>query len=369
MRFLDDTTTRHGQPARSAVLLVNLGTPAAPTAAAVRPYLAQFLGDPRVVEIPKAIWNLILYGVILPVRARKSAAKYASIWTPDGSPLRIHTERQATLLRGWLGERGLDVEVAWAMRYGEPSIEKTLLDLRARGVERLLVLPLYPQYSASTTATAVDEVCRLQQRLRNQFELRFIKHYHDHPAYIEALAARLRTHFEQSGMPDKLVMSFHGVPKRTLLKGDPYHCECLKTARLVAERLGLAKERWLVTFQSRFGKAEWLQPYTAPTLEKLAREGVQRVDLFCPGFTSDCLETLEEIALEGRQTFLGAGGREFNYIDCLNDRPEWIDALAAIVEDHGAGWLPRLTDRPQRERAAGLTRELARAAGAERLAD
>jgi len=368
MRFVNDTTTRHGQLPRSAVLLINLGTPDAPTAAAVRPYLAQFLGDSRVVEIPKAIWNLILYGVILPIRAKKSAAKYASIWTTGGSPLRVWTERQATLLRGWLGERGLDVEVAWAMRYGQPGIDRVLTELREKGVERLLVLPLYPQYSASTTATAVDEVCRMQMRLRNQFEVRFIKHYHDHDSYIGALAARLTAHFEQNGRPDKLVMSFHGVPKRTLEMGDPYHCECLKTARLVAERLALAPGSWLVTFQSRFGKAEWLQPYTAPTLEKLARDGVGRVDLFCPGFTSDCLETLEEIALEARHSFLTAGGREFHYIDCLNDRPEWIGALADIVEEHGAGWLHRRADRPTREREAGLTRGLAQAAGATRVA-
>lgn len=339
----------HGTIAKTAVVLVNLGTPDAPTAAALHRYLKQFLSDPRVVEIPKAAWWFILNGIILPLRSSQSAAKYASIWTREGSPLKIHTEKQAMLLRGYLGERGHEVQVAYAMRYGNPSLPQVLDKLKVDGCDRILVLPAYPQYSGTTTASIFDAVFRHYARVRNVPELRLIKHYHDHDAYIQALKKSVLAYWGMHGRPNKLVMSFHGVPKRTLHLGDPYHCECQKTARMLAAQLQLPPEQYLVTFQSRFGKAEWLQPYTAPTLEKLAKEGVRRVDVICPGFTSDCLETLEEIAMEAKSGFLAAGGKEFHYIPCLNESPTWIAALAEIAEQHMIGWPTMLTSQMREE--------------------
>ncbi|MBA2723024.1 MAG: ferrochelatase, partial [Methylibium sp.] len=329
MKHRPEPDHRHGSAERVAVLLVNLGTPDAPTAPALRRYLAEFLSDPRVVEIPRALWWLILHGVILRVRPRKSAAKYASIWTDEGSPLAVWTAKQATLLAGYLGERGTPVLVRHAMRYGQPSVASRLDALKAEGATRILVLPLYPQYAAATTASVFDAVYAWAARVRRVPELRFVNHYHDDDGYIAALARRIEGHWQTHGRPERLVLSFHGVPERTLQLGDPYHCECQKTARLLRERLSLAPEQVLVTFQSRFGRARWLQPYTEPTLVALARSGVQRVDVACPGFTSDCLETLEEIAQEARHAFLEAGGREFQYIACLNDQHEWIAALGA----------------------------------------
>src|SRR6476661_5877859 len=253
----------HGQQPVTGVLLCNLGTPDAPTPKAVRRYLRQFLADTRVVEIPRAVWLPLLVGVILPLRARKSAAKYASIWTPEGSPLKVWTERQAKLLQGALGEAGhRGVKVRYAMRYGHPSIESQLDALKAEGATRILVLSAYPQYSGTTTASLLD-----------------------------ALATTIQRHWREHGRPDHFVMSFHGVPERTLRLGDPYHCECQKTGRLLAARLGLQAGQYTVSFQSRFGKAKWVEPYTEPTLRELARKGVARVDVVCPGFTSDCLET------------------------------------------------------------------------------
>ncbi|HWH73751.1 MAG TPA: ferrochelatase [Methylibium sp.] len=338
MKHAPEPAHHHGRAERTGVLLVNLGTPDAPTAAALRRYLAQFLGDPRVVEIPRPLWWLILHGIILRVRPRKSAAKYASIWTEAGSPLKVWTEKQATLLAGYLGERGHPVHVRAAMRYGSPSIASQLDALKADGATRILVLPLYPQYSATTTASVFDAVYAWAARIRRVPELRFVNQYHDDAGYIRALARRIETYWQTHGRPDRLVLSFHGVPERTLRLGDPYHCQCHKTARLLAERLGLRPEQVQITFQSRFGKAKWLEPYTEPTLVALARQGIGRVDVACPGFTSDCLETLEEIAQEARAAFLGAGGREFHYIACLNDQHEWIDALAAIALRHLQGW-------------------------------
>ena len=324
---------------RSAVVLVNLGTPDAPTSSAVRRYLKQFLSDPRVVEIPRAVWWFILNLIILPFRSSQSAKKYASIWTREGSPLKVHTQKQAKLLAGALAARGHDgVTVAMAMRYGSPSLPEVLAQLKREGCERIAILPAYPQYSGTTTGSIYDAVFAHYATVRNVPELRFIKQYHEHDTYIEALRDSVLNHWESHGRPEKLVMSFHGVPKRTLLLGDPYHCQCLKTARLLAEKLGLSKDQYMVTFQSRFGKAEWLQPYTAPTLVALAQQGVKRVDLLCPGFTSDCLETLEEIAMEAKHDFEAAGGEHFHYIACLNETPRWITGLAEIAEQHMIGW-------------------------------
>ena len=336
----------HQQSERTAVLLVNLGTPDAPTPSAVRRYLKEFLSDPRVVEIPRVIWWCILNLIILPIRSKASAKKYASIWMQGqetGSPLLIHSKNQALALEKRFSSQGKEVMVELAMRYGKPSLESVLKKLRDAGVGRLLVLPLYPQYSATTTASTFDEIFRVLATWRNQPELRLVKHYHDHPAYIQALKEQVEASWQLNGRPDfeqgdKLVFSFHGVPKRTLDKGDPYHCECHKTGRLLREALGLTPDQALVTFQSRFGKAEWLKPYTAPTLEKLAKEGCQRVDVFCPGFPADCLETLEEIAMEARESFLERGGKDYRYIPCLNSNPKWIEALSDIAYTHLLGW-------------------------------
>lgn len=338
-RYAPEPAQQHGAPRLTAVLLVNLGTPQAPTTAALRRYLKQFLWDPRVVEIPRPVWWLILNGIILNLRPARSAAKYARIWMQDGSPLKVHTERQAKLLKGWLGEAGNpEVEMAWAMRYGQPSIGSVLDDFKRKGVERVLVVPLYPQYAASTTASVMDNVADWLKTCRNPPEMRFIKHFHEYPGYIAALAASVREHWTAHGRPDKLLMSFHGLPRRSLDLGDPYHCECRKTGRLLAEALSLEEQDYLITFQSRFGKAEWLQPYTQPTLEKLGREGTARVDVVCPGFVADCLETLEEIALECKAAFLSSGGTEFHYIPCVNERPDWIEALRDLISTHLSGW-------------------------------
>jgi ferrochelatase len=326
---------------RTAVLWCNLGSPDEPTAAAVRPYLADFLGDSRVVEIPRALWALILHGIILRTRPARSAAKYASIWTPEGSPLKVWTRKQAKLLAGWLGERGHRVTVRDAMRYGNPSIAAQLDALKAEGATRVLVLQAYPQYSATTTASVIDAVNAWSARVRRLPEFRFVNQYHDEPLYVEALAQSAMRYWKDHGRPDQLVMSFHGIPERNIRQGDPYQAQCLATARLLAERLQLAPSQYRVTFQSRFGRAKWLEPYTEPSLREMGATGVARVDVMCPGFPADCLETLEEIAMEGREAFLHAGGKEFHYIPCLNDSNAWITALAAIAERHLSGWPTR----------------------------
>ncbi|MNR78077.1 Ferrochelatase [compost metagenome] len=366
MSFRTEPPYIHGSLPKTAVVLVNLGTPDAPTTSAVRRYLKQFLSDPRVVEIPRAIWWFILHLIILPFRSGKSAKKYASIWSNEGSPLKVHTEKQAKLLNGYLGERGHKVKVVYAMRYGQPALPDVLRQLKADGCERILILPAYPQYSGTTTASIFDAVFSHYAQERNVPELRFIKNYHDHDAYIRALRKSVLAHWDMAGRPDKLVMSFHGVPKRTLTLGDPYHCECHKTARLLAKELELTPDQYMVTFQSRFGKAEWLQPYTAPTLQKLAKEGVGRVDVICPGFTSDCLETLEEIAMEARHDFMSAGGKDFNYIACLNENEAWIKAIAEITELHLIGW-PTIVPpslREEQEQQAQVSRSEAERLGA-----
>jgi len=336
--FRPEPAYRHGQPAHTAVLLVNLGTPDAPTAPALRRYLAEFLSDPRVVEIPRLVWLPILHGVILRTRPAKSAAKYASVWMPEGSPLAVWTARQSAAVAEELARRGHRVLVRAAMRYGNPSLASVMDELRAAGATRVLVLPLYPQYAAATTASIADKLLAWSCQARRMPELRFVAEYHDDPGYIHALAERVQAHWQVHGRAERLVLSFHGVPHRSLLLGDPYHCQCHKTARLLAQALDLASDAMKVTFQSRFGKAKWLEPYTEPTLCELAEQGVKSVDVMCPGFVSDCLETLEEIAMEAREAFIEAGGQDFRYIDCLNDRPSWITALSDLAERQMSGW-------------------------------
>lgn len=300
----------------NGVLLVNLGTPAAPTPEAVRTYLAEFLGDPRVVEIPRFIWLPILYGLVLRKRPAQSAAKYAKVWTGEGSPLMVHTRRQAALL----GAAMPDAKVAFAMRYGEPSIASGLAQLK--GCDEVLVVPMYPQFARSTTESIRDVLPK---------GTRMLEDFHDHPAYIAALAALVRGDWTTHGQPDVLVMSFHGLPQRAIERGDPYFRQCMKTADLLAQALGLEDERFRVGFQSRFGPAKWIQPYTSDILTRLGTEKTSRVDVFCPGFVADCLETLEEIAMEGREIFQHAGGGEYRALPCLNEHPAWIEGLAKIV--------------------------------------
>jgi ferrochelatase len=365
MRLHPEPAYQHGSVPRTGLLLLQLGTPSAPTPAAVRAYLKEFLSDPRVVEAPRWLWKPLLHGFILRTRPARSAAKYAKVWTREGSPLAVHTQRQATLLTGYLGERLRSPHaLAWAMRYGEPSIEGALLRLREQGCDRILALPMYPQYSMSTTATAFAAVFEALGRMRNMPALRLVRGYHDHPAYIAALARNLGEFWMANGRPDKLVMSFHGVPKFTLGRGDPYHCECHKTARLLAEELGLKPEHYVVSFQSRFGRLEWLQPYTIDTVTGLGRRKTGRVDVVCPGFVADCLETLEEIGIENRDAFLKAGGKAFNLVPCLNERHEWIEALARIAAENLHGWASTEWDAAAATREAAASRARAAALGA-----
>lgn len=338
-----ESNFKHGTPQKTAVLLVNLGTPDAPDTPSVRRYLAEFLADPRVVEIPRLVWLLILYLFVLPLRPKKSAEKYRQVWTEEGSPLLAIGKRQLKVLVEDFKARKWSVHVELAMRYGNPSVGARLNFLRDNAYDRILVLPLYPQYAAATTASSFDAVFDWARPVRNVPELRFVKHYHDHPAYIHALAEHVRRYWSRNGRPnfgqgDLLVMSFHGLPESTLLKGDPYHCECHKTARLLIEELGLQKTDYRVTFQSRFGKAKWLGPYTDKTLQALGQSAIRRVDVLCPGFLVDCLETLEEINMEVRQIFQEAGGGEFHYIACLNDSELAGAMLTEIASQHLQGW-------------------------------
>ncbi|RVU85855.1 ferrochelatase [Leucothrix sargassi] len=338
-RYTHDEQFFHGKSESLGVLLVNLGTPDEPTTPAVRRYLKEFLSDGRVVEIPKVIWWCILNGIILRKRPAESAKLYASVWGEEGSPLLANGKKQQQALQQEMAVRfNGPVHVKLAMRYGNPSILNGLRELRKEGARRLLVLPLYPQYSATTTATTYDAVSKEMKRWRWLPEIRFVNQYHDNERYIATLAKSIEAHWAEHGRKEKLVMSFHGLPKRNLELGDPYHCQCHKTGRLIAEKLGLKKDEWLVTFQSRFGRAEWLKPYTDKTLEKLAEEGVNSINIVCPGFPADCLETLEEIAVENRDVFIDAGGKDYSYIPALNYDPEHIQVLADIIQQHTQGW-------------------------------
>lgn len=330
---------RHNQPARLGILVTNLGTPDAPTTPALRRYLREFLSDPRVVEAPRLLWWFILHGVILRIRPPRSAAAYRKVWQPEGSPLLLHTAAQSEGIRAALQERyGDNLVVGFAMRYGNPSISSVLDEMQAHGVRRLLVLPLYPQYSGSTTASTFDAISRDFKNRRWLPDLRFISHYHDYPPYIEAMASHIERHWQEHGRQDKLILSYHGIPLSYLLRGDPYHCECHKTSRLLAERLGLRPDQYLTTFQSRFGREEWLRPYTDETLKALPGQGTRSIDVFCPGFSADCLETIEEIDEENREYFLGAGGESFQYIPALNATEGHISALTRLIEDNLKGW-------------------------------
>lgn len=331
-RFLGRGNELHDKKAKVGVLVTNLGTPEAPTASALRTYLREFLSDPRVVEIPRIVWMIILHGIILRVRPKKSAALYKSIWTEQGSPLMVISKQQKEKLAIALTAKyGDNVTVALAMRYGDPSIENALNTFQQAGVNNIIVLPLYPQYAGPTVASTFDVVVKTLQKWRWIPNLRFISGYHDNPQYINALANTVTEHIARYGKPDKLVLSYHGMPKLFLDNGDPYFCFCHKTTRLLVEKLDLNEDDFVLTFQSRFGKAEWLQPYTDVTLAKLAKEGHKHVAIISPAFSADCLETLEELEHENRAIFIDAGGEKYHYIACLNDRDDHIDALVDVI--------------------------------------
>ena len=319
----------------TGILVTNLGTPDEPETAAVRRYLREFLSDPRVVEIPKIVWMMILHGIILRVRPARSAKLYKSVWTEAGSPLLAISKRQRDKLEQALRSAGHDDFVLkLAMRYGSPSISSMLREFQQAGIHRIVVLPLYPQYAGPTTGSTFDAIADEFKQWRWVPELHFINTYHDHPLYIQALAESIRRHIDEHGKPQKLVFSYHGMPRRNLTLGDPYHCLCQKTTRLVVERLGLGESDTITTFQSRFGKAEWLKPYTDATLASLPGEGVKDVAILSPAFSADCLETLEELDHENRQVFMDAGGEQYRYIPCLNDNADHIEMMAALLSPY-----------------------------------
>ena len=319
---------------KKAILLVNLGTPSAPTSKAVRRYLRQFLSDPRVVEIPKIVWWFILNGIILPLRGPKSAKNYQKVWTAQGSPLLVNLQKQAEALNQLVQASMNHTRVFYAMRYGEPAIQSILERIREQQFGEIIVLPLNPQYSATTTASIFDEIARVFATWRNIPKLHFISHYYDNKHYIDALAHSIEQHWQQHGRAEKLLFSFHGIPKRCVNKGDPYEAHCKITSDLLANRLGLENSQWQLCFQSRFGAEKWLQPYTEPTVITLAQTGTRSIDIICPGFSSDCLETLEEINLGIRARFLEHGGQQFHYIPALNDQALHIEAILDVSKQN-----------------------------------
>lgn len=352
----------HGLPEALGVLLVNLGTPDEPTPKAVRRYLGQFLSDPRVVELPRLLWLAILHGYILRTRPARSAAAYRKIWTDQGSPLLLHTQDIGSSMQEKLSARlsgAVNVEVG--MSYGNPSIPDALQKLYDQCVRRIIVLPLYPQYSGTTTASVFDAVTSELSRRRWVPELHFINHYHDATGYISALTASVRDYWDINGRGERLLMSFHGVPERTLTSGDPYHCHCQKTARLVAEALELPDDAWHVSFQSRVGREQWLQPYTDTTLEAWGKEQVGDIDVICPGFSADCLETLEEIQMENAELFASSGGGELRYIPALNARDDHVSFLSRLIEKHVGGWPEASPDWNLSETSRQLEKSLQRA--------
>ncbi|HEZ0077208.1 TPA: ferrochelatase [Neisseria meningitidis] len=332
--FFPEPSLSYTQQNRTAVLLLNLGTPDAPTAQAVRPYLKSFLTDRRVVELPKWLWYPILHGLVLTLRSKKSAHAYEKIWFKEGSPLEVYTARQAAAL----AERMPDLIVRHAMTYGNPSVADVLSELKAQGAGRLLVIPMYPQYAASSSGAAVDKVCEQLLLQRNQMSVRTVSRFYDDTGYIDAMKNHILRYWAEHGRGKKLMLSFHGVPQKHHDLGDPYPDECRHTAKLLAEALELTEDQYVVSFQSQFGRAKWVTPSTQDLFGKLPKQGVTELDVFCPGFLADCLETMEEIALMGREQFYEAGGKSYRYIPCLNDNPDWIDALVALAEENLGGW-------------------------------
>lgn len=355
MKYQGRKDFSHGGPPLAAVVLVNLGTPDHPDAGAVRRYLGQFLADPRVIELPRLLWRLILHGVILRIRPRRSAHAYQQVWTERGSPLLFHTQDLTKATQHALRAAGQErIEVHMAMRYGNPSLPKVLQQLMGRNLRRLLIMPLYPQYSATTTGSVFDAVADELKTWRWVPELGFINDYYNRPGYCQLLANSVQRHRQQSGAAQHLLFSFHGIPERYLFAGDPYYCHCLATARQTAEHLQLRADQWSVSFQSRVGRERWLGPYTEQELRRLPQAGVKSLDVICPAFAVDCLETLEEIAMQGRDTFLAAGGEQFRYVGALNAEPDHAHWIAQLIAQSTAHW-PEA--RP--ERMAQLDAEIA----------
>ena len=329
----------HGSGLKTGILLTNLGTPDEPTAPSLKTYLRQFLSDERVIETPKPIWWLILNGIVLRTRPAKSAKAYQSVWTDDGSPLLLYTKKQKNLIKEKLEKKYSNLVFDIGMRYGNPSIAEGLNNLRKQNCDRIIVLPLYPQYCAATTGSTFDAVALELQKWRWVPSLRFIGSYYDQPLYIQALKNSIEEFWSKNDKPKKLLFSYHGIPKKYLDKGDPYHCFCRKTTRLVAESMNLPEDNYMTTFQSRFGPAEWLQPYTDKTIESLAKEGTDDIHVISPAFSSDCLETIEELNEENREIFMENGGKKFGYIPCLNDRDDHILLLTSLLENELHGWV------------------------------
>lgn len=355
MKYKGSAAFTHAQADKVGVLITNLGTPEAPTKQALRPYLKEFLSDPRVVEVPRLIWWMILNLVILNIRPGRSAKAYQTVWTEEGSPLLVHTRNQAEALREKMtAQWGDNIVVDFAMRYGNPSVDSVIEKMLQQGVRKLLVVPLYPQYCASTTASTFDAVADSLRQRRWMPELRFVTHYHDNPEFIDVCANKIQKHWDKYGRADKLMFSYHGIPKRYLTNGDPYHCECYKTSRLIAAKLGLEKDQYMTCFQSRFGREEWLKPYTDHTLKALPGEGVKSVQIVCPGFSADCLETIEEIGEENREYFLEAGGERYEYIEALNSDPQHIDMLSDLITKNLSGWQGQADNTQRAELAIAL---------------
>jgi ferrochelatase len=333
MKYIGQTEYDHdGASPRQGILLCNLGTPDAPRPAELRRYLKEFLSDPRVVEIPRLLWWMILNLIILRIRPRRSAKLYQSVWTEAGSPLMLYSQGQVKAVKQRLAEKYGGIPVVLGMRYGNPSMASAIKELTDQNVRDIIVLPLYPQYAGATTGSTFDAIAKTFTKLRWVPELQFINGYHKSEGYLDALCSTIKRHIDEHGQPDKLVFSYHGTPERYLKNGDPYHCFCHQTTRLVREKLGFDESQVMTTFQSRFGREPWLQPYTDKTLEQLPENGVKHVAVICPGFSSDCLETIEEINMEARESFIESGGEQFHYIPCLNDEPAHIDALVSILE-------------------------------------
>ena len=337
--YFGEKNYQHGSAEKTGILLTNLGTPDAPTAKALKPYLKEFLSDPRVIEIPKFIWQIILRIIILNIRPRRSAKNYKKIWTEDGSPLLNISRNQHKKVEKILKNEFKDIVVVLAMRYGNPSIEKGLLQLQKNKVRRLLVLPLYPQYCAATTASTFDKITSILNNWRWIPEIRFINQYFEEKLFIDAISNSIKIAWKEKGKPQKTIFSYHGTPKSYLIKGDPYHCYCLKTTRLVRENLELKEDEVITTFQSRFGSQEWLQPYTDETLKKLPTNGVKDIHILSPGFSADCLETLEELAEENKDYFINSGGEKYHYIKCLNDSDDHINMIVELIKKHTLGWI------------------------------
>lgn len=358
--YKEEPNYKHGDAPKIGIILANLGTPDAPRSKELRKYLGQFLMDRRVVEIPRFIWCWILHCIILVIRPAASAKKYQQIWTNEGSPLMVFAKRQTNLLHAKLKKKFKQpVELELAMSYGNPSMPNAIKKLKEKNCTRILLMPLYPQYAASSSASAMDSFFKVLVKTRNVPEIRTIKHYHDHPDYIEALKKSVLNFWEKNGRPTKLIMSFHGVPKKSLMQGDPYHCECHKTGRLLAESLKLKKNEYQVCFQSRFGRAEWLKPYFSDVISELGSQKTDNVHVICPGFSSDCLETLEEINMEGREIFKTHGGNKYHYIPALNDSDYWIEAMVNIINPHLNGWIDPKWSLAKEKQASEITKKQA----------